>query len=132
MTLVRKSEFANLCNVSNARVSQWLSEGKVDGEAIVGTGQRAQINVEVAREQLKLRLATDERYGLNGLGTKLDGPTVPRRGSENPHLIEPWREPAGVKLRDELLDARLRDVAIAIIFVGGPIQMRRAASWPSC
>jgi hypothetical protein len=77
VTLVRKSEFANLCNVSNGRVSQWLTEGKIDGEAIVGTGQRAQINVEVAREQLKLRLATDERYGLNGLGTKLDGPTVP-------------------------------------------------------
>lgn len=74
MTLVRKSEFANLCNVSNARVSQWLSEGKIDGEAIVGTGQRAMLDVEKAQEQLKLRLATDERYGLNGLGTKLDTP----------------------------------------------------------
>lgn len=98
MTLVRKSEFANLCNVSNARVSQWLSEGKIDGEAIVGTGQRAMLDVEKAQEQLKLRLATDERYGLNGLGTKLDA--KPDMAVPNPPVLQ-VREGETVGTTDE-------------------------------
>ena len=76
MTLVRKSEFAKQCNVSNGQVSQWLTEGKIDGAAIVGTGQRSMLDVELAKAQLRERLAVDERFGLNGLNTNLE-PTAP-------------------------------------------------------
>ena len=46
--IVSKSEFARLSNVSAARVSQWISEKKIYGEAIVGEGRDAKINA-VAR-----------------------------------------------------------------------------------
>ena len=72
MSAIRKSEFAKLCNVSAPCVSQWISGGKIDGKAIVGEGRGALIDVDVARAQLKERLSTNERCGLNGLGTNLD------------------------------------------------------------
>jgi hypothetical protein len=67
LTLVRKSDFAQKCRVSAPRVSQWLTEGKIDGAAVVGTGQRAMLDAGLAREQLRERLAVDERFGQNGL-----------------------------------------------------------------
>ena len=67
MSLVRKSEFAEMRGVSPGRVSQWIAAGQIDGAAIVGSGQRGLINVDLACAQLQERLATDERYGLNGL-----------------------------------------------------------------
>ncbi len=50
--IVTKSEFAALLGVSAARVSQFISEKKISGAAIVGRGVRARIRVSVAREQL--------------------------------------------------------------------------------
>jgi hypothetical protein len=70
--LMRKSDFARRCNVSKGRVSQWLKAGQIDSKAIVGTGRGAKLDAAEALRQLKLRLATDERFGLNGLGTTLD------------------------------------------------------------
>ena len=72
MSAIRKSEFAKLCNVSAPCVSQWISGGKIDGAAIVGEGRSALIDPAIALKQLKERLATNERCGLNGLGTNLD------------------------------------------------------------
>jgi hypothetical protein len=77
LALVRKSEFARLCNVSNGRVSQWITAGYISGAAIVGEGRTAMIDVDVAMAQLKERLSVDERFGLNGLSTNLDG-SAPR------------------------------------------------------
>jgi hypothetical protein len=72
LSLVRKSEFAEMRGVSPGRVSQWIAAGQIDGAAIVGSGQRALINVEIACAQLQERLAVDERFGLNGLSTNLE------------------------------------------------------------
>jgi hypothetical protein len=69
--IVTKSAFASLCGVSNARVSQWLADGKLDGEAIVGHGHRARIRVGVARAQLKRRLNITQRFATGR--AKLDG-----------------------------------------------------------
>lgn len=52
MTEVSKGDFATLRGVSAARVSQWISAGKLFGPALVGEGIRAKINLEVATEQL--------------------------------------------------------------------------------
>lgn len=71
MTVVTKGEFARRCNVTPARVSQWLAAGKIDGDAIVGEGRGAQINVELAQAQLRQRLDVDQRHSGNGLGTRL-------------------------------------------------------------
>ena len=66
MTVVSKAEFAELMNVSRQRVSQWLSARQIDGEALVGEGRTARINVEVARQQLSARLSVSQRLGANG------------------------------------------------------------------
>jgi hypothetical protein len=76
LAVVRKSEFAEMCNVSKGRVTQWITAGLIDGAAIVGEGQRALINVDLACAQLQERLATDERYGLNGLSTNISTTTI--------------------------------------------------------
>ena len=67
--IMMKSEFARRCNVDRSRVSQWLRAGQIDGAAVVGTGRSAKLDAGPALAQLKLRLATDERFGLNGLNT---------------------------------------------------------------
>jgi hypothetical protein len=70
--IIRKSEFARRCNVHKSRVSQWLKAKQIDGDAIVGDGRSAKIDAAVALKQLKARLSIDERFGLNGLSTRLD------------------------------------------------------------
>ena len=70
--LVKKSEFAALRGVSAARVSQWLSEGKIDESALVGHGQRALIDADLATAQLRERLDVNGRFGPKGLSTNLD------------------------------------------------------------
>jgi hypothetical protein len=77
LSLVRKSEFAEMRGVSPGRVSQWIAAGQIDGAAIVGSGQRALINVELACAQLQERLAVGERFGLNGLSTNLEASPAP-------------------------------------------------------
>jgi hypothetical protein len=128
LPLVRKSAFAVMRNVSNARVSQWLAEGKIDGEAIVGTGQRAMLDADLALAQLNLRLDTDQRYGVNGLSTNLDEPAsremtgffsslseeqkeaaMAYRGEEghgDPRLLSPRAIPAAEP--DSTVEARLK------------------------
>ena len=86
MSAIRKSEFAKLCNVSAPGVSQWISGGKIDGKAIVGEGRGALIDVDLARAQLKERLSTNERCGLNGLNTKLDDVPARRSGPALPNV----------------------------------------------
>ena len=94
MSAIRKSEFAKLCNVSAPCVSQWISGGKIDGKAIVGEGRSAMIDVDLARAQLKERLSTNERCGLNGLNTKLDDVPARRPGPALPN-VGVDAEPAG-------------------------------------
>ncbi|MEY9578680.1 type IV secretory pathway VirB10-like protein [Bradyrhizobium diazoefficiens] len=61
MTTLSKKNFASLKNVTPARVSQWIAEGKIGRDALVGEGTRARINVELATEQLKGRLDWNQR-----------------------------------------------------------------------
>jgi hypothetical protein len=74
--VVSKSAFARLVNVSPTRVGQWLRERKLGGDALEGEGRFARIKVDVACQQLKLRLNTGQQLG-NGLGTMLDVPAPP-------------------------------------------------------
>lgn len=43
------------------RVSQWISEGKLSGDAIVGTGRSARIDESLACAQLEARLDASQR-----------------------------------------------------------------------
>ena len=74
--IISKSEFAASRKVTPGRVSQWISEGKITGGALVGEGRSAKINVAVAVAQLQERLDTNQRFGLNGLTTNLAEPPI--------------------------------------------------------
>ena len=69
--VVSKGQFAALRNVSPGRVSQWISEGKIKPDALVGEGRNAKINVAVATRQLRDALDVGQLAG-NGVGTRLD------------------------------------------------------------
>lgn len=75
--VVTKGRFAEICNVSAGRVSQWLADGKISGDAIVGEGRGAQIDVEKAQAQLRGKLDIDQRHSGNGLATNLGGESGP-------------------------------------------------------
>ena len=70
--IMLKSEFAARCGVTKSRVSQWLRAGQIGPEALVGAGRSAKLDAAVALAHLRERLASDERFGLNGLSTNLD------------------------------------------------------------
>lgn len=56
MQTVSKSKFAEMVGRTPAAVSQWIAAGKLHGDALVGEGRHAQINVEVALRQLGMNL----------------------------------------------------------------------------
>jgi predicted XRE-type DNA-binding protein len=64
--ILSKSAFATQLGVSRSRVSQWLAQNKLHGAALVGTGPRARIRVDIAVEQLKRSLDLSQRLGANG------------------------------------------------------------------
>jgi len=54
--LVRKGDFAQLRGVTPGRVSQWIAAGQISGDAIVGEGRTALIDVDLACQQLGVTL----------------------------------------------------------------------------
>lgn len=68
--ILSKGEAARELNVSPGRVSQYITEGKIYGDAIVGEGRSARINVTIARQQLRSSLDLGQRLG-NGITTDL-------------------------------------------------------------
>src|ERR1700683_3403056 len=69
---VSKAEFGEIMAVRRQRVSQWLGARQIDGEALIGEGRAARINVDVAKLQLDSRLDLGQRLGANGKA-RLDG-----------------------------------------------------------
>lgn len=55
-TLLSKGEYAALKGRGPSAVSNWITEGRISAEAIVGTGARAKIWVEQADRDLSRRL----------------------------------------------------------------------------
>lgn len=99
--VVPKGEFARICNVTPGRVSQWISEGKISGAALVGAGRSAKIAVAVAQQQLRRHIDVGQRLG-NGLQTRLEMPA----GDAAPAARSPAADPIDDALRNE----RLRDM----------------------
>jgi hypothetical protein len=79
VTEMRASEFAELICVFPARISQYLHDGTIGGDAVVGSGRRARIRVDLALAMLSERLAPSPGADLvealvrvRGLQAKLD------------------------------------------------------------
>lgn len=66
-----KGEFARLINVSPARVSQMIGEGKIGADALQGDGRAARIRVELARRQIAARTDPGQAVG-NGIETRVE------------------------------------------------------------
>lgn len=92
--IVSKGRFAELCNVSPGRVSQWISEGKLSGAAIVGTGRSAQIDVDLGKAQVKASRDVDQAHSGNGLATNLESVARPEL-------------PMAVTVTDQIAEQRL-------------------------
>jgi hypothetical protein len=82
-SVVSKSQYALLKNVSRGRVSQWISEGKIEPDALVGDGHSAKIDVRKADAHLRRKLDIGQRFG-NGLSTRLDTPDQPGAATSAP------------------------------------------------
>ena len=53
MTLLSKAQFARAVNVGKSRVTAYLKTKLIDGDAVVGEGRFAKIDLEKARAQLR-------------------------------------------------------------------------------
>ncbi len=100
--IVGKSAFAALRNVSPGRVTQWISEGKIGPEALVGEGRSARINADIANAHLRDRLDPSQRFGLNGLTTRLD-PVSMTTPSVAPSVSVPFVDTVETQLKAEKL-----------------------------
>lgn len=118
--IVSKSEFARLSNVTPGRVTQWITEKKISGEALDGEGRNAKIRVAVARAQLKRFLDIGQRLG-NGLSTTLDGPAATAAPPiepgdsgaqvlpfQRPTAPDPQRDPIEEQIKRERLETARR------------------------
>lgn len=99
--VVSKGQFAKLANVSPGRVSQWISEGKIAGEALVGEGRSAQIRVAPAMAQLRSKIDIGQRFG-NGIDTNLSAAPAPAASSPPSPPVDP--------VEDRIKRERLREI----------------------
>lgn len=68
--VMTKSAFAAHVGVSAGRISQYIAERKIHGEALEGEGRNAKIRTSVAMEQLQRTLDPNQRFGANGAATR--------------------------------------------------------------
>ncbi|WP_375764118.1 hypothetical protein ACE10X_07030 [Bradyrhizobium sp. Pha-3] len=89
-------------------MSQWIAEGKIGADALVGTGHRARINVELATEQLRARLDVTQRMA-NGRANLDEMPFAPP--TANPSLIDvpPGRSSLDDDFKRERLEGLQRE-----------------------
>jgi hypothetical protein len=102
--VISKKEFAEYINVSAGRVSQYISEGKLSGLALDGTGRKAKIRVAEAVRQLKINLDLGQRLG-NGSETNLTVPDTLGVNQEQERSTQPCELVTKSDVVTELLKA---------------------------
>jgi hypothetical protein len=107
LPVVSKSQYAVLKNVSPGRVSQWISEGKIEPDALVGEGRSARINVHLADAYLRRKLDIGQRFG-NGLSTRLTEPAKPPVATAVDLEVEP-SGPIEEQIKREKLEGLQRE-----------------------
>ncbi|MBD9621877.1 hypothetical protein IB279_02850 [Ensifer sp. ENS06] len=107
--VMTKSAFAAHVGVSAGRISQYIAERKIHGEALEGEGRSAKIRTAVAIEQLQRTLDPSQRFGANGTATRTapstvadDRADVPARQPARERPLEPFvDEVAAEKLKQQ-------------------------------
>lgn len=64
--ILTKTDYAAYRGVTPAALSQWLSKGRLSGDAIVGQGRNARINVRIADQQLSATLDMGQQFARGG------------------------------------------------------------------
>ena len=121
--VMTKAEFAAFMNVSRPAVSQWITRRILDGEALVGEGRKAKINVAIAVDQVRRKRDLGQSLG-NGIATRTEargevraepaGPTPDpapppvRSPDPGPPPAPEDPDPARLSLEDRLKAERLR------------------------
>lgn len=111
--IVSKSDFAAACNVTPSCVANWISRGKIGPEALVGDGRAARIKFDVAMAQLKERLDPSQRFGLNGISTKLDDSPPPQASSARASSVRPAARPSEPSVEDQIKREKLLQAQFA-------------------
>lgn len=107
LNVVSKSRFAELIGVSPGRVSQYISSGQISAAAIVGHGQRAKLDVDRAKADLRLTLDVSQLLG-NGVDTDLGDD---RAAVESGHGTDSARnEPRNAGLDGQIKQAKLEQL----------------------
>ncbi|MEM1376155.1 MAG: hypothetical protein AAGG69_02090 [Pseudomonadota bacterium] len=105
--LITKTELAALAGVSKARVSQWLDEGIVQSDALVGTGRTAKVRRDLALRQIAKNRSVSQSMG-NGAYTRVHLPTQPTVNADQsaPPLapLEPVEDPIAKRTKLEKLE----------------------------
>jgi hypothetical protein len=112
--IMSKSDFAAACNVTPSCVANWISRGKIGPEALLGDGRAARIKFDVAMAQLKERLDPSQRFGLNGISTKLaDSPATPQASSARASSVQPTAQPSEPSVEEQIKREKLRQAQLA-------------------
>lgn len=109
--IMTKSAFAAHVGVSAGRISQYIAERKIFGDALEGEGRNAKIRASVAVEQLRKTLDPSQRFGANGAATRsapvaselsFDGPEKPKAPLKPTAIVDPFiDEVAAEKLKQQ-------------------------------
>ncbi|KSV64068.1 hypothetical protein N185_35465 [Sinorhizobium sp. GW3] len=109
--VMTKSAFAAHVGVSAGRISQYIAERKIHGEALEGEGRNAKIRTAVAIEQLKRTLDPSQRFGANGTATR-SAPTSTGDEQGETTLRPPARERPLEPFVDEVAAEKLKQQKI--------------------
>lgn len=103
-----KGEFAAHIGVSPGRVSQYISEGKISRDALVGDGRTARVRVNAAVQQIRGKLDIGQAMG-NGLGNRTlsaPAPIAERMPREDAPILDPL--PVRDSIEDRIKNEKLR------------------------
>lgn len=107
--VVSKSAFARAVGVAPGRVTQWITAGQIDGDALVGSGRSAKIRVAVAIRQLADRLDVEHRACATAKA-RLDG--VIASLPERPAISEAQLRQLAAKLSRSILQVLLHEFTL--------------------
>ncbi|MCW1839450.1 hypothetical protein [Prosthecomicrobium hirschii] len=111
-TIERKGEFARRINVTPARISQLIAEGKLSGAALVGEGREQRVVVAEAIRQIRASRDPSQGYGLNGITTRLDDPPAAQATSAPTPAVPTAPVPVGNTVEDRIKAERLRQAEL--------------------
>lgn len=110
MTLVTKADFARhpRVNRSAGRVSQWLSERRIHGDAIVQTAEGERLNLELALQQLGMSLDVSQQVAqaepilpLAGTEAEDDETKAPVGNADQARLVRAKADAAVIKAEQD-------------------------------